>query len=367
VAIHDLLREVVPPGRELLLSPYTIVDVVNMVLAAGAVPRFVDVDARTGNLDPQALAGAIQRSGGRAAAVLFTHLHGVSADVEGVLAVARAAGLPVIEDAAQALGASIDGRRVGTFGHAGVYSLGSYKNVNAHFGGVVVTEDAALAERLREVRASRPLFPLRHLLRKLRESLATDVLGAHPYWGAGMFPLFRQAFLRGWEPLNRMLRIELDTSARPSVPAYMLGRFTDLQVRSARAQLPGVDAHARARVALARIYAEGLEGHPDLILPPPPEGLRHVYTYYAIQVRGDAGVVRERRHVLLTHLARAWRDVAAQHLHDVSSLPDFRGFGEVCPQASRVASAVVLLPTYPGYGEAQARANVEAIRAWRAS
>ena len=104
----------------------------------------------------------------------------------------------------------------------------------------------------------------------------------------------------------------------------------------------------------------------DLVLPPAPDGMRHVYTYYAVQVRGPADAVRARRHDLLRALARAGRDVAAQHLHDVSALPDFARFGGRCPEASRVAGAVVLLPTYPGYDDAQVDATLAVLRAWRA-
>ena len=93
VGIHDLVRRFVPPGRGLLLSPYTIVDVVNLVVAAGARPIFVDVEPATGNLCPAALARAVAGNPD-AAAVLVTHLHGVTADLDGIGAVARAAGLP---------------------------------------------------------------------------------------------------------------------------------------------------------------------------------------------------------------------------------------------------------------------------------
>ena len=366
VALHDLVRHFVPPGRALLLSPYTIVDVVNAVVDAGARPVFVDVDPRTGNLDPDALAGVLASgTANDASAVLVTHLHGVSADIEGILQVARGAGLPVIEDAAQAMGARIGERRVGTLGEAGVYSFGSYKNINAHFGGVVVSPDAGVAAAIRAARDARPIFPARHLLRKLRASLVTDLFACHPTWGALLFPFFRTAFLRDWEPVNRALRIELDTVLRP-LPPYMFGRFTDLQARAARAQLPDLDTHARWRISVAARYHAGLDGHPDLVLPPAPVDLRNVYTYYAVQVRGAASEVRARRHDLLRVLAAAGRDVPAQHLHDVSALPDFARFGARCPQASRVAGAVLLLPTYPGYDDAQSDANLAVLRAWRA-
>ena len=369
VALHDVVRAWVPAGHGVVMSPYTIVDVVNMVVAAGAVPVFADVDARTGNLDPEAAARACDSATVPVAMILVTHLHGVTADTAALRALAAARGVRLVEDAAQALGAMIDGRRAGTAADAGIVSLGSYKNVNAHFGGVVVTDDAALADAVRAARDTRPTFPLRHLLRKARESLVTDLLGAHPFFGAVLFPVFRAAVLRGWERINRLLRIELDTALRPSVPPYMLARPTDLQVHSARAQWARIDADAAHRIACARRALDGLQGHPHLRLPPSPDGLRHVYTYVAVQVDAPddhgPGDARATRDDLLRHLARAKRDVAAQHLHDVSGLPDFRRYGGTCPVAARVAASVVLLPTYPGYDDAQVDANVHALRTWR--
>jgi perosamine synthetase len=369
VAIHDVVRAWVPTGHGVVLSPYTIVDVVNMVIAAGAVPVFADVDARTGNLDPDAAARAFDTASVPIAMILVTHLHGVTADLAALRTLAQARGVRLVEDAAQALGAVIDGRRAGAAADAGVVSLGSYKNVNAHFGGVVLTDDDDLAATVRAARDARPTFPLRHLLRKVRESLVTDLLGAHPFFGLVLFPVFRAALLRGWERINRLLRIELDTSLRPSVPAYMLGRPTDLQVRSARAQWTRIDADAAHRIHGARRALDGLSDHPDLLLPPPPDGLRHVYTYAAVQVvtpedatPDDARMLRAE---LVRHLARQGRDVAPQHLHDVSGLPAFRRYGGACPVAARVAASVVLLPTYPGYDDAQVDANVRALRAWR--
>jgi dTDP-4-amino-4,6-dideoxygalactose transaminase len=369
VAIHDVVRAWVPAGHGVVLSPYTIVDVVNMVVAAGAVPVFADVDARTGNLDPDAAARAFDTATVPIAMILVTHLHGVTANLAALRALADARGVRLVEDAAQALGAVLDGRRAGAAADAGIVSLGSYKNVNAHFGGVVLTDDDDLATAVRAARDARPTFPLRHLLRKARESLVTDLLGAHPFFGAVLFPLFRTALLRGWERINRLLRIELDTALRPTVPAYMLGRPTDLQVRSARAQWPHIDRDAAHRIACTRRTLDGLAGHPDLRLPPPPDGLRHVYTYVAVQVVAPDDATpdeaRATRTSLVHHLAACGRDLAPQHLHDVSGLPDFRRYGGHCPIAARVAASVVLLPTYPGYDDAQVEANVGAVRSWR--
>lgn len=351
VGLYLLFRYFSRRGSVLLMSPYTIVDVVNMVLAAGLRPRFVDVDPDTGNLTPEALETADFSD---VAAVLVTHLHGVPADIERIAAICERRGVPWLEDAAQCMGAGVSERPIGTFGMAGVFSWGSYKNVNSWFGGVVLTRDPELAGWIRSERAAWPLFESRHLLRKVRESASTDLLASWPLFGVLLFPVFRKAWLNGWERINRMLRIELDTAARPSLPAYYRGRFTDLQVASARAQLPRVEADTRIRIQFAEEYYRGLSGLSGLRLPPAPNRERNVYTYFAI--------LEERRDDLLCWLQHFGRDVAPQHLHNVAELPDFRLFGEECPVASRVARSVVLLPTYPSYGIDQVRANIAIIR-----
>jgi dTDP-4-amino-4,6-dideoxygalactose transaminase len=351
VALYDLVRFYVRPGQRVLLSPYTIVDVVNMVVAAGAVPTFVDVDPTTGNLDPAALKRGIVPG---CALVIVTHLHGVSADLHGVLEVARRAGLPMVEDAAQCMGATVDGRAVGTHGDAGVFSFGSFKNINAHFGGVVLTQNASLAASLRDQQQARPLFDPSHLRRKARESLASAMLLGPAFPLA--YPVIRYGAVHEVEAINRATRIELSTDLRADLPGYYLGRFTDLQVRAAQAQLPLLDAHTRQRIATARAYDAGLRGLPGITVPPAPQGRAHVYGYYPLIV------APERRADLVRHLQRAWRDAAPQHLHDVSALPDFRQFGGDCPNASRVAGGVVLLSTWPGY--AQVEPTVAAVRAW---
>ena len=351
VGLHLLFRYFSQRGSVILLSPYTIVDVVNMVLAAGLRPRFVDVDPNTGNLAPEALETA---DFSEVAAVLVTHLHGVPADFERIAAICDRHGVPWLEDAAQCMGAAVGERPIGTLGIAGVFSWGSYKNVNSWFGGVVLTQDADLANWIRAERAAWPLFEARHLLRKVRESAATDLLGAWPMFGMLLFPLFRKAWLSGWERINRMLRIELDTSARASLPAYYTGRLTDLQVASARAQLSRIEVETRIRIQFAEAYHRGLADLSGVRLPPAPSGERNVYTYFA--------VLEERRDDLLCWLMHFGRDVAPQHLHNVATLPDFRSFGGECPVASRVARSVILLPTYPGYGIDQVKSNIDIIR-----
>lgn len=150
-ALHlALLAADVGEGDEVITVPMTFVATVAAILYAGATPTFVDVDEDTWTMDPSRLEAAITP---RTRAIMPVHLHGRLADMDAILKIARAHGLAVIEDAAQAHGAEHLGRRAGSIGDVGCFSFYPGKNLGAcGEGGAVVTDRDDLAERVRMLR-----------------------------------------------------------------------------------------------------------------------------------------------------------------------------------------------------------------------
>lgn len=139
----------VGPGDEVITVPNSFVASAAVVAQVGARPVFMDVRDDQ-NIDPGRIEAAITR---RTRAILPVHLNGRCADMPALLEVAGRRGLPVIEDAAQAVGAALNGRKAGTFGLAGCFSLHPLKNLNAvGDAGIVTTDDEDLARRLRLLR-----------------------------------------------------------------------------------------------------------------------------------------------------------------------------------------------------------------------
>jgi dTDP-4-amino-4,6-dideoxygalactose transaminase len=150
-ALHLLLRAAgIGAGDEVLVPGHTFIATWLAVSAAGAVPVAVDVDERAGNLDPTRLGAAMTP---RTAAVVPVHLHGQPAAMTEITAFARRHRLAVFEDAAQAHGACLHGRRAGSLGDGAAFSFYPTKNLGAlGDAGAVTTDDAALAERVRRLR-----------------------------------------------------------------------------------------------------------------------------------------------------------------------------------------------------------------------
>jgi dTDP-4-amino-4,6-dideoxygalactose transaminase len=140
----------VGPGDEVITAANTFIATALAVMAVGARPILVDVVGETYNIDPAAIEAAITS---KTKAIMPVHLYGQPADMLPILEIAQQHGLIVIEDAAQAHGARYDGRRAGALGHAAGFSFYPAKNLGAYGdGGMVVTNDAATAEKIRRLR-----------------------------------------------------------------------------------------------------------------------------------------------------------------------------------------------------------------------
>jgi dTDP-4-amino-4,6-dideoxygalactose transaminase len=153
-----LMAENIGPGDEVITTPYTFFATVGAITRLGATPVFVDIDPVTYNIDVGQIAAKITP---RTKAIIPVHLYGQSADMDAVMETAKAYGLIVIEDAAQAIGADYKGRRCGTIGEYGCFSFFPSKNLGAAGdGGMVVTSDPVRAEKLAILRAhgSKPKY-----------------------------------------------------------------------------------------------------------------------------------------------------------------------------------------------------------------
>lgn len=211
----------IKPGDEVITTPLSFFATVGAIVRLGARPVFVDIDPVTYNLDPNRLEAAVTP---QTRAVIPVHLYGQCADMIPILQVAEAHRLAVVEDAAQAIGAEYkDGRRAGSMGTAGCFSFFPSKNLGGlGDGGMVVTNDEALAERLRvlRVQGGKPKYYHRVLGGNFRlDTLQAAVLGVKlPYldrWTA-----LRQRHADLYESLFRSLEVESKFGVRLPQAVY---------------------------------------------------------------------------------------------------------------------------------------------------
>ena len=148
--ILALMAAEIGPGDEVITTPFSFIATAGSIVQVGAKPVFVDIEAASFNLDPQKIEAAITP---KTKAIMPVHLFGLPANMDPILAIAKEKKLLVIEDAAQAIGSRYKGKYVGTLGDFGSFSFFPSKNLGAAGdGGIITTNDSALAERLRMIR-----------------------------------------------------------------------------------------------------------------------------------------------------------------------------------------------------------------------
>lgn len=230
-AVHCAIAAIDPePGDEIVTTSITDMGALTPILFHGAIPVFADVDPRTGNVTPESVTARITP---RTKAVIVTHLFGNPCDMTGILAVANKHGIPVIEDAAQAFGATHAGKPVGTLGAIGCFSLQQGKHITTGEGGLVVTNDQALARRV--------------------------YLFINKAWGYG-------------DPQPDHYFIALNY------------RLSELQSACAVGQLPKLPGVVQARVDAAARMDQLLKGTPGVCVPHRTPNGTHTFWKYSVMV-----------------------------------------------------------------------------------
>ena len=291
------------PGDEVITSPFTFVATLNAILETGATARFADI-GEDFCLDPERVGPLV---GARTRVLLPVHLYGLPADVPRFEELARERGLAIVEDAAQAHGARIAGRPVGSSG-VGCFSFYATKNVMCGEGGMITTPDADLADRLRVLRNQGMRAPYRY-----------EVPG-HNY------------------------------------------RLTDLQAAIALPQVDRLRESNDARRANAAHLSDGLRSVPGLRVPELPAGREHVFHQYTVRVLEGAALDRDGLVAALADRGIRAGVYYPDLVHDHDCYRDHPRVvvGET-PVAARIAREVVSLPVHPHLSRADLDRIVDAV------
>ena len=282
-----LLAAGVGAGDEVIVPSFTFAATGNSVALTGATPVFVDIEPDTFSLDPAAVAAAITP---KTKGILPVHLYGHPARMRELEALAAERGVALYEDAAQAHGAALDGRPVGSFGEFAMFSLYPTKNMTSGEGGMVTTATDEIARRVKLLRNQ-----------GMEKQYENEVIGFN-------------------------------------------ARMTDIHAAIGRVQLTKVDAWTRTRQANAAFLDANLRG---VVVPPVAEGAVHVYHQYTIRVPED-------RDGFVAALKGEHNIGAGVYYpipnHRLPSLAPFAP-GLDLPETERAAREVVSLPVHPSLSQ----------------
>jgi dTDP-4-amino-4,6-dideoxygalactose transaminase len=353
VGLYVALKHYLSPAkRKVILSPYTIYDVVNSVIAAGGIPVFADIDQSTCNIDFDSVAKLIDAETG---AVIITHLHGLACEMGDFVELCRDRNIALLEDCAQAFGGTYGGQRLGTIGDAGIFSFSMKKNVNSLYGGCLIVKDPEVRAKCRDfLEAQRDISGFK-LLKRALLSLSRDLAYSQPIFDAVTFPLLRRRVNRGSETSVGAVAYQHNPTRRERLPEHYFRKMAPQQAAIISRQLPEVDRHIAIRKAYAREYHELLRGLPGIQLPPLREDGSHIYLSFAVQVPDRLSFQRQ----LMANNC----DVRLQTYINLANSPCYADFHADCHNATAVAKQVLLLPIHTGLGMDEVRRIGKIIRA----
>jgi dTDP-4-amino-4,6-dideoxygalactose transaminase len=278
------------PGDEVITSPFTFIATLNAILESGATAVFADINENDFNLNPESVEARITP---KTRVIMPVNLYGQMADMAAIMKIAQKYKLRVIEDSAQAHGATQHGKKSGSFDLAS-FSFYATKNLTTGEGGIVTTSDDDLAEKLRI---------LRNQGMKQRYEY---VMAGHNY------------------------------------------RMTDLQAALVIPQLRKYDKNVEARRKNADYYTESLRGIEGLVLPEVVEGRTHVWHQYTLRITPQSSVGREQLAEALTAKGVGHGFYYPKLVFDYDV---YRARKEVkvadCPVASKVVTEVISIPVHP--------------------
>ncbi len=331
VALYWLLRALdLRRGDEVITQAFNFPAVPAAIQAAGAVPRFVDLAPDTFEPDPDHLEQII---GPRTRAVVITHLYGNPADMDALRPICEARGVPIIEDCAQAIGATHKGRPVGTFGRGALFTFGVTKNFTLLAGGAAASADPEVASRVADLAQQHPRVGAARSLYLAAHSTGLTVVTRPWPFSAGLFPVLKVLESVGLDPVHRIMGeppmplTDIQHAPRPSASMAAVGMV----------QLSRYEALNRARTRNGWYLRRLLRGAGAFTLCPMREG--SVFVSFPLY--------HHRREELAFQLQQRGVDTDLGFMSDCSALEMFSGpTSTECPHARRAAEQILHLPIY---------------------
>ena len=349
MAFYYILKALELPARsEIIFPALTFWVVPEIARTLGLKPVFVDIDPDTFNMDAALLETVVSPA---TRAIVPTHLYGLPCDMDPILSVARRHNLRVIEDCAHALGATYQGRPVGTFGDASLFSFQTLKPLNTYGGGMAWVRNRNLAGRVTTLATAERWPDERRVMHRLRVGQLQRIFTRPRVFSWSAFPVLWAASFFKARP-----DVYLWESIRPlnPLPASYTERYSNVQAVMGLVGLGRLNQDTQTNQTHARIMEETLGNLPGVRVPKVPAGCTHVYYQQCIYVPDRDELVRR--------CIRAGIDVETLHVDHCPKIHALFGQPQSAfPRAER-AGQTIQIPIYAGLSDLQVRRIATKVR-----
>lgn len=335
-----VIKKIVSKDKnEILLSPFTIFDIVNVIISAGGKPKFIDINENNPHISKKKIEENITLN---TAGVLITHYHNVNPEIEDIIDYCNVKNVKIIEDCAISLG----GRYSKSFLHVGsksdysIFSFGVFKTISTISGGILfVKKKEEHKEILNEVNDQIEI-KFFHLFLKIFNKLKFQIFLNKYLFNIIFFRLIKYSEIYGFKNLSKYLKNDPYPKKNNSIPSNYLDKTTKFQIKEIFIQLDNVKSIIKARLENAKILEDILIDNKNLILPSINKDCDTFQTYPIL-------IKNSQKEKLYQFLLKQNFDTSKYYYRNCSSLSIFREFGKNCINSEFYSNNVITLPCYP--------------------
>ena len=338
--------------NKIIMSPFTIFDLVNMVLCAGGTPVFSDIEKKSITIN---LENIIKVYDEDVAAILITHTHLINADIEQIKNFANEKNILLIEDCAISFGTRKQNQLIGTIGDISFFSFGVFKFISSLNGGMILTNNNELFNKICKENEDFNSLDLKNIFKNYFKCLfitfSTNSL-VFKYFSS---LVIRFGFLNNIKLINNFSKNDPNPFLQKKLPKNYKKRISNSQSARILKQLPYYLSDFHIRINNAKLYYDNLKDIDDIIIPQFEESESNGWINFPIFYKD--------RDKLLKYLFLNKRDIAKYYYRDCNQLKIFKEYkNDNLKNIAEVLKEIIILPTYPKYDVKQILMNIKLIR-----
>ena len=338
--------------NKIIMSPFTIFDLVNMVLCAGGIPVFSDIEKKSLTINYDNI---IKVYNDEVAAIIITHTHLINADIDKIKAFTKEKNILLIEDCAISFGTKNNNQLIGTIGDISFFSFGVFKFISSLNGGMILTKNKNLFNKIldehKNFKSSDLKKAFKNYLKCLFISFSTNDF-IFKYFTSF---LIRFGYLNKIKTINNFSKNDPNPFMQKKLHKSYKKKISDSQSSQILNQLPYYLEDFVVRIKNAKLYYDNLKDINEIQIPRFEETKRNGWINFPI--------LYKKRNELLKYLFLNNRDIAIYFYRDCNQLEIFREYKNMdLTNIAEVVNEIIILPTYPKYDEKQILTNIELIR-----
>lgn len=336
LSLYLFLREIITKEKnEVIMSPFTIYDLVNMVISAGGKPIFVDLESRK---SPIILKQSIEENINiKTSCVIITHYHCINNQIESIAQLCKEKNIKLFEDCAISLGSRIKGKHVGSFSDAALFSFSLYKFISVYFGGALYVKDKKTREIIKSKLSNLPIINHKILLPNILNGYKMSFITSR-YFFWFVFKIFRFGFTKNIYQIRRFAKNDPNPVLRNIIPKSYLTKVSNFQLNEFVRQLKKVNQFQEKRKKIYNIYSQIFAEFIEISCT--QQNINSFINYPVVLSSINY------KYKFISYLMENNFDIGEYFYRNCNEDKIFESFKSSCPNASHYSKCIVTLPTH---------------------